>query len=191
MKWAHRLLGLLLGALLLVLIFRVLLPAFQGGETWSEFVTAISTGRIRVIIIALAMLAGLIAFVLTGLASGPRSHYLSYESDQGNISISLKALQDFLSHLKSDFPAILSLHPRVLARDEHLDITLEVRVKAGAPIPELSRMLQERARTLIQERIGISDIRDIEVKIEEIIREKESSVQPITPVAPPPAGDTP
>jgi hypothetical protein len=190
MKWAHRLLGLILLVLIAGVLFRILLPAFQGGETWRFFLDGIAADRGNVIILCLALLLGLVVYVLTGLSGGARSHYLSYESEQGNISISLKALQDFLGHLKGEFPSILSLVPRVTAQDEALDVVLEVRIKAGAPIPEISRMLQERARSLIQEKIGISDIRDVEVKVEEIVREKETKTQPITPLAPPPNGET-
>jgi uncharacterized alkaline shock family protein YloU len=147
--------------------------------------------RIRVIGICLGLLGGIVLYLLSGLTARQRAHYLSYESQQGNISISLKALQDFLGHIKSEFPAIISMNPRVTAKDESLDVLLEVRIKAGAPIPEISRLLQERARLLIQERVGISDIRDVEVRVEEIVRDKESPVQQTTPVAPPPAGETP
>lgn len=191
MKWANRLLGVVLTALFAGVLFRVLLPAFQGGDTWRLFLSDVATGRGGVIVLCLGLLLGLVLYVLTGLNIHPRPHYLSYETDQGNISISLKALQDFLGHLKSEFPSVLQLHPRVRAVEEALDVVLEIRIKAGAPIPEISRMLQERARQLIQEKAGISDIRDIEVKVEEIVREKEPKAQPITPVAPPPAGEVP
>lgn len=189
MKWAHRLLGILLTALFAGTLLRVLLPAFQGGETWSVFLGDVAADRGNVILLCLALLLGLVIYVLTGLATHPRACYLSYENEQGNISISLKALQDFLGHIKGEFPALLYLHPRVRAVDEALDVVLEVRIKAGAPIPEISRMLQERARQLIQEKAGISDIREIEIKVEEIVREKEPKAQSITPVAPPPAGE--
>jgi len=67
-------------------------------------------------------------------------------------------------------------------------VMLEVRVREGAPIPEISRMLQERARQLVQEKIGIADIRQVEVKIEEIVKEKEKEARPleITPMPPTP-----
>lgn len=191
MKWAHRIIGTLIGALLLVTLFRILLPAFQGGETWQAFTAFLAAERGRVIIVCLGFIAGLVAFVLTGLAYRPRAQYLSYESDGGNISISLKALQDFLSHLKGEFPAIISLRPQVTAHDEQLEITLNVSIQSDAPVPEISRMLQARARHTILERVGISDIRGIEVKVEEIVGAKESSVKSANlPAVPPDLNQT-
>ena len=190
MKWAHRLLGLLLFALFVGALFRVLLPAFQGGDTWHGFLDDVAVRQKWVVAYCLAGILGILGFILTALAGTPRPRYLAYETQYGNISISLKALQDFLGHLKGEFPSIVSLTPKVSALDESLDVVMEVKVRSGAPIPEISRLLQERARMLIHEKIGISDIRDIEVKVEEIVREKESMSQEITP-KPPPAGDTP
>ncbi len=194
MKWAHRLLGLALGAALLFLLVTILLPAFQGGEAWRTFLQPVTAHPSMVAIGAAGLLLGLVVFFLTGFAPVSGSRYLAYETQQGNISISLKALQDFLAHMKSEFPAIVSLQPHVEALDENLDVVLEIRVKSGSPIPEVSRQLQDRARYLIQERIGISEIRDIQVKVEEIVKEKEKERDPraqeITPL-PPPAGEVP
>jgi succinate dehydrogenase/fumarate reductase cytochrome b subunit len=189
MRIAHRLLGLLLGGLVFVVALRVLVPAFAGGEDWANFVASLES-RIPVIAVALGIVLGGVVYLLTGLVGTPRPRYLAYETQYGNISISLKALQEYLTHLKAEFPTVLSLVPKVEALDESLLVVLEVRVRAGAPIPEISRLLQERARLLIQEKVGIADIREVEVKIEEIVRDKDTKAQTITPV-PPPAGEVP
>jgi len=187
MKWAHRLLGLLVGALVVGVAFSLLLPAFQGGSVWLDYLAQISDRRHTAILVSLTAILGVVGFVLTGINSSPRAKYLAYETQYGNISISLKALQDFLGHLKLEFPTVLSLTPKVRVLDESLHVMLEIRVRSGAPIPEISRMLQERARILIQEKVGIADIHDVEVKVEEIVQEKSSEVSR----QPPPAGEVP
>lgn len=190
MKWAHRLLGLLVGALILGVSFTMLLPAFQGGAVWLDFLADLSDRRHTAILACLLVILGIVGYILTGFNSSPRVKYLAYETQHGNISISLKALQDFLGHLKLEFPTILSLTPKVRVLDESLDVTLEIRVRSGTPIPEISRMLQERARILIQEKVGISDIHDVEVKVEEIVQEKDARMHEINP-QPPSAGEVP
>lgn len=190
MKWIHRLLGLLIVAAAVGASFVILLPAFQGGDVWSGFMDDVEGRRVHVIAACIGVVLAVTMYVLTGITSSPRASYLSYETQYGNISISIKALQDFLGHLKSEFPTILALTPRVRVLDESLDITLEIRVRSGAPIPEICRMLQERARIVIQEKVGVAAIRDVEIKVEEIVKEKESKAQDVVSL-PPPTGDVP
>lgn len=190
MKWAHRLLGIVVGVTLLVVSLRMLASALPGDPAWQEFITLLGEKRTGVIGLCLVMVLACVAYGITAVGFRTRSRYLSYDTQHGSISVSLKALQDFLALLRTEFPSILTLVPRVLATDGGLDVVLEVRVRSGAPIPEVSRMIQERARLLIEERIGIADIRGIEVKVEEIVSEKEQSIHDIKPV-PPPAGEVP
>ncbi len=181
MKWIHRLIGLLIVAAALGASFIILVPAFQGGPVWTEFTAGVAERRIEVIVACIGIVLAVTAYVLTGFSSTPRATYLSYETEHGNISISLKALQEFLGHLRSEFPNVVSLSPKVRVLDESLDVTLEVRIRSGAPIPEICRMLQERARNLIQERIGVGAIREVEVKVEEIVKDKDAMPEVVTP----------
>jgi len=190
MKWFHRILGVLLGVLLVAVLFRVLLPAFQGGDLWRAFLDSLFVGRMEVITVCLGLVIGLFLYMLTGLPSDPRGRYLTYETANGNISVSIKALQEFIAHIKGDFASVLHLNPKVSTHDENLSVVLEVKVRAGTHIPEVGRLLQDRTRKLIQEKIGISEVRDIEVKIVEIAREKDAKPAELTPL-PPPAGETP
>lgn len=184
MKWVHRLIGLLIVAVALGISFVVLYPAFQGGAAWNDFIAGLADRRAHVIVVCIGIVLAVTVYVLTGFTGTPRASYLAYETEHGNISISLKALQEFLAHLKPEFPQLVALHPRVRVSDESLDITLEVRVRAGAPIPELCRMLQERARSLVQDKIGVAAIREVEIKVEEIVKDKDA---PPTEMAPPPS----
>lgn len=182
MKWFHRILGIILGILILAALFRILLPAFQGGNEWRAFVDAVGLARLEMITLCLGLVLGLFIYILSGLPADPRGNYLTYETANGNISVSIKALQEFISHIKGEFSSVLQLTPKVKPHDENLSVVLEVKVRAGTPIPEVGRLLQERTRKLIQDKIGISDVRDIEVKITEIAKEKESKQAEFTPL---------
>lgn len=190
MKALHRLLGVVLVAAAVGASLFILLPAFQGGAVWTDFLAGLGDRRASVIVGAVLVVLAATVYLISGLSGSPRSAYLTYETEHGNISISLKALQEFLGHLRGEFPAIQQLTPNVRVLDESLDVTLAIRVRAGAPIPEICRMLQERARAVIQEKIGVAAIRDVEVKVEEIIKDETAKPLDITP-KPPPAGEVP
>jgi hypothetical protein len=135
MKWIHRLLGLLIVAAAVGASFVILLPAFQGGDVWSSFIDAVEGRRIHVITACIGVVLAVTVYVLTGITNSSRATYLSYETQYGNISISIKALQDFLGHLKAEFPTILAMTPRVRVLDESLDVTLDAATAAAPAMP--------------------------------------------------------
>ncbi|MCB1102949.1 MAG: hypothetical protein H7A43_03715 [Verrucomicrobia bacterium] len=145
---------------------------FQGGESgWQDFLTGLGGQRPRVLLGAgLVVLCGL-GYLAAAWSSTHRddTDYLAYETASGSVNISLKALRDFLSHLKDHHEAILQLKPIVSAPSGELDVLLDVKVRAGALIPELCTGLQEEAKSVIRDKIGVSKIRDVRVRVQEIV----------------------
>ena len=62
----------------------------------------------------------------------------------------------------------------------------------GESVPDLSRTLQDRVRSLIQEKVGVAEIKSVEVRIEEIVTQQKKEVVAEEPEpVPPPAGEVP
>ena len=190
MKWLNRLLVILLGVFWLGVSLLMIVPALRGAEHWYAFVQDIETARSIGIVISILTLAAIVTWVLSLKSRPSKARYLSYETEHGSISISLKALQDFLSNLKDEFSSILALTPKVNAEEDGLSILLEVDVRSGESVPDMSRKLQSRVRKLIEEKVGVSEIKSIAIRVEEIVNAKPTAKNKIEPVAPP-AGEVP
>lgn len=168
MKILHLLLGLLLFLVLLAAGLAVLSMAFQGEEAWKTMLDLVRERRVESLLAALALVFGVLFYALTALRLPDPSQYLAYDIEGGTVSISLKAVENFVARLSGEFAAIEALEPSLRARNGALDVQLDVRVKAGAQIPELCKMLQERTRATIREQVGISDVREVRVRVQEI-----------------------
>lgn len=190
MKWVSRLVAVLLGVFLLSITLHMFFPALRGGEAWVAYVQGLESSRPAGITLCLLTFIGIVSWIVSARSGSSHPRYLSYETEHGSISISLKALQDFLSNLKEEHSSILALNPKVTAREEGLTILLEVDVRSGESVPELSRKLQSRVRKLMEEKVGVSEIKSIEIRIEEIVNEKLPVNRELEPV-PPPAGEVP
>lgn len=171
-----------LGALLLFLVFAfaslALFGAVTGGARWTTWLDLLAAHRIEVVIGCVGILFLTILYVMSGLNFPERVRYLAYDLEGGGtVSISLKAMQDFLARLRDEFAQIVALKPELKASNGAVDIQMDVSVRAGSQIPELCRMLQDRARECIKQNVGIADIREVRVRVQEII----------PPPAPPPA----
>jgi uncharacterized alkaline shock family protein YloU len=168
MKAFHLLLGVVLLAVALAAGLFVVSTALQGAEAWSLLLDGLKERQLEVIVTSLGLIFVLLLYALTAFRLPEKQQFLAYDIEGGNVSISLQAVQNFLGRLAQEFAAVDDLSPTVRARQGTVDVQLDVRIKAGAQIPELCRMLQERARTILSEKVGISDVREVRVRVQEI-----------------------
>lgn len=103
---------------------------------------------------------------------GPRrqkARYISFDSGNGSVSISVNAVRDFIRKLGDEFGAVVGIDPKIRTEKEAISVDLDVKVQTGARIPELSQRLQERIREGMQDSLGIVEVKEIKVRIQEIV----------------------
>ena len=92
------------------------------------------------------------------------------ESEGGAISISVKAINDFLAKLADEFAGIIRLRADVAAsRDGRVEVRLDVSVKAGTKVQQLSQVLQQRVRESMRDNLGIAEIHAVKVNVSSIV----------------------
>jgi hypothetical protein len=180
MKVLHLIAGIVLLLAILAGSLFILSTAFKDTATWPAWMASLAQVRLVLILVAVSMLFLGVIYVLTGFEAPERVQYLAYDIEGGAVSISLRAIQDLIARLGDEFAAVVSLQPVIRAVNGAVDVQLDVKVKAGAKIPELCKMLQERTRESILQNVGVSDVKEIRVRIQEIVMES----------APAPASDT-
>jgi uncharacterized alkaline shock family protein YloU len=120
----------------------------------------------------------LILSVLLRLVGGCRREkaaFINFDSEDGSVGISTKAICDFIERIGKEFSAVKSIDSKLLKRKDSLDIALSVKVLSGNKIPELSHVLQQRVRESVRESLGLNEIRNITIKVQEIIGEPAKS----------------
>lgn len=109
---------------------------------------------------------------------GPRRakmRYISFESGTGTVSISVNAVRDYIRKLSGEFSSIVSIDPKIRALKDRISIDLNVNLVAGVRIPELSQALQERVRESLRAGLGIDEIHEMKVRVQEITGEPSLS----------------
>lgn len=99
----------------------------------------------------------------------PRETYIDFQSDDGSVGISTKAIQDFIERVGKEFAAIKSIDSQLVKGKNGLDIAVGVRLLSGNKIPELSQVLQQRIRESVRESLGLEEIGKITIQVKEII----------------------
>lgn len=170
-KFLHILSGLiiwLLFAALGVAIVHANIPGVT--KTVADFLPPFQSWRmagIGGIIVFLSLL-----YLVTFAPRRPKMRYISYESgDDGSVSISDSAVRDYIRKLSGEFGNIVSIEPKLRTEKNGISIDLNVKLVAGSRIPELSQALQSRVRESLREGLGIAEVTEVKVRIQEIVGE--------------------
>lgn len=167
MKSLHRAIGLVLFILICVAAAFFVYAALSS-NLWDQTFQALGDNK------AGALATGLLIFLLVLLYSYSGSYraeferYISFEGEGGSVRISRRAVRDFLAGIAIEFSTIEKLEPEFTMRRENMDVELNVSVRPGCHIPELSRMLQERVRTTLRVSLGITQVGKVDVLVQEI-----------------------
>ena len=149
---------LILGILLLanVVAFHTPLGDFLINDKLGQVLTGISA-------IFLVLLYWLTAIPVKA------ERFLTFKNEGGTISISLKAINEFLVKLAGEFAGIIRLRADVSSsRDGRIKVRLDVSVRAGTKIQELSQVLQQRVRESMRDNLGIAEIHAVKVNVSSI-----------------------
>lgn len=141
-------------------------PALAGLRGTSAFRFFIGIGGLAAVILAV------IVAVTSIPVRGRSERYISFEGDAGDVSVSMQAVTDFLVKTAGEFAGVLGLEARITSDESPIEITLDVKIKAGSNIPELSRLLQQHVRASMRETMGITEISAVKVKVKEIVIEQ-------------------
>ncbi len=141
-----------------------ILRLFYFGENWLQ---AMGVGGI---IVLLSLL-----YLVTFGPRRPKARYISFDSGNGSVSISVNAVREYIRKLSGEFSAVVSIDPKIRPEKDSISIDLNVNLVAGARIPELSQALQMRVRESLRDGLGIDDVKEVKVLVQEITVEPRSS----------------
>jgi uncharacterized alkaline shock family protein YloU len=150
------------------------------GNTVDRELGAKISGVIALPIGSLALGGVMIASVLLGWVTRflvEKEKFIDFQSEDGSVGISTKAIKDFIERVGKEFAAVKSIDSQLIHSKGVVDIAISVRVLSGNKIPELTQVLQQRVRESVRESLGIEGIGSITVKVAEIIGEPAKHVE--------------
>ncbi|MDH3981974.1 MAG: alkaline shock response membrane anchor protein AmaP [Kiritimatiellaceae bacterium] len=106
-----------------------------------------------------------------------KEHFIDFQSEDGTVGISTKAIQDFIVRVGKEFAAVKSIESTLIQDKGALDIAISVKVLSGNKIPELSQVLQQRIRESVRESLGLDEIRNITIQVSEIVGEPAKHIE--------------
>ncbi|MBD3296920.1 MAG: alkaline shock response membrane anchor protein AmaP [Candidatus Omnitrophica bacterium] len=110
-----------------------------------------------------------------------KDRVISFSNPDGEVSVSLSAIEDYIKKIARTIPGIRDLKARVDVTKKGIDVVIAVSLSAGANIPEVTELIQMEVRSRVQSMIGVEEKINVTMHINRI----EGSKQPELPSAEP------
>lgn len=91
-----------------------------------------------------------------------------HKTPHGEVNVAKKAIEDFIKRISSEESFIRTIKPKLVIKKKWVKLSLVVSLWSEIPTNEATATLQARVKEVLESTIGISNIRDIKVFVEEV-----------------------
>lgn len=168
MRLIHALCGFSLLSFLLIFSLLGINSSCLGIQPFDELVQAAAGDPIFMLRLSFVIITLTVVYLLSCGRGRRRDAHLQFKTDGGSVEVSLNAAASYLSQLKKEFAAVVSLTPKLSVRGNALRVLMKTGIKSGTRIPELSSLIQQRTRQCLSEDLGLENIEDIRIAVSEI-----------------------
>ncbi len=164
-------LGLLLVGMSLEFISMVYLVDFLN-DVYSSPLNLLYAGLIGLLFFVLAL-----AYIYSVCKRGKAQRNISFTNPDGEVNISLKAIEDFVKRIAEDVTEIKELDCKVINSKRSVKVINNVVLRAGTTVPEIAEKFQNMIKVKLQGILGIEDKIQVKVYIKEV--EEDSTAKSV------------
>ena len=172
----YTLVFLLIGAFLIIVSLN-LIPQELITDTVS---TIYATTNIRLILGITGVLLIVISMMVVQLVVGKfqREKTIAFENPDGQVTIALSAIEDFIKRALKQLPEVKELRPNVRAGKRGIAIINRVTLFSDVNIPEITEKIQNIVKTRVQDMLGVEEPITIKVHVVKIVHKEETAKEP-------------
>ncbi|MGB2705576.1 MAG: alkaline shock response membrane anchor protein AmaP [Candidatus Omnitrophota bacterium] len=112
------------------------------------------------------------AFVLTGfllahlnLSRMQSEKTIAFENPEGQVTVSLTAIEDFIKKSVRHLPEVQELRPNVVASKKGINVVCRATIFADSNIPEATERIQGIVKSKVQEMLGVEETINIKIHV--------------------------
>jgi len=168
---------------LLALLYLILMVS-SGSFLVMISVNALSTGRLVDILniiysdmsyqLTVASIGGV--FIISGVLAYCRiiknvnkSRIISFQNPDGEVTISISAIEDYVKKVVKDIHDIANVRSRVFFNRKGINISIDVTMKAGANIPEVTEKIQMELKNKVHAMLGVEEKVNVVMHVSKIM----------------------
>lgn len=104
-----------------------------------------------------------------------REKTIAFENPDGQVTISLSAIEDFIRKALKQLPEVKELRPNVRAGKKGITILTRVTLFSDINIPEITEKIQNIVKTNVQDMLGVEEPINIKVHVVKIAHKEDTS----------------
>jgi uncharacterized alkaline shock family protein YloU len=139
--------------------------------------TVYATNNIRLIMGIGGILLVFISIMVVQIAMGKiqREKTIAFENPDGQVTISLSAIEDFIKRAMKHMPEVKELRPNVRASKKGITIVNRVTLFSDVNIPETTEKIQSVVKSRVQDMLGVEEPITIRVHVVKIVHKEEAA----------------
>ncbi|MDP3804018.1 MAG: alkaline shock response membrane anchor protein AmaP [Candidatus Omnitrophota bacterium] len=103
-----------------------------------------------------------------------REKTIAFENPDGQVTISLSAIEDFIKRALKQLPEVKELKPTVRASKKGITIVNKVTLFSDIHIPDTTEKIQNIVKTRVQDMLGVEEPINIKVHVVKIAHKEEA-----------------
>ena len=137
--------------------------------------TLYSATNVRLILGITGILLILISIMVVQITMGTikRERTIAFENPDGQVTISLTAIEDFIKRALKQLPEVKELRPNVRANKKGISIINRVTLFSDINIPETTEKIQNIVKSRVQDMLGVDEPINIRVHVVKIVHKEE------------------
>lgn len=169
----YTLLFLLVGAFLIV--FSLHLVPLEEISSVLEYVYQVPNLRLIVGSIGALLVVFSISTAQLMVGRMQRERTIAFSNPEGQVTVSLAAIEDFVRRLAHQIPELKELKPTVLAGKKGVEISGRATLWSDTNIPEAAAKVQTLIKSRIADMLGIEEAIKVSIHIGKIVHREESA----------------
>jgi len=166
----------LVGGFFIALSFEAI--SVNSVQTALEYLYSSTNTRLAIGVTGLLLI--FISILVAQLVMGKiqREKTIAFENPDGQVTISLTAVEDFIKRAVKHLQEVKEMRPSVRAGKKGIVVVNRVTLFSDVNIPEVTEKIQNIVKTRVQDMLGIDEPINIRVHVVKIVHKEEPSLRP-------------
>lgn len=103
---------------------------------------------------------------------------ISFDNPEGEVSISVKAIEDFVKRVGQEFSQVIEMVPTIIPVRDGIKVKARIVLVAGANVPRLTESIQHTIKSRMQNILGIENVVGVQINVSKLVIKEGVAEEP-------------